>query len=571
MESSTPDGIERRWWKEGIVYQIYPRSFKDSDGDGIGDLRGIIEKLDYIASLGIDIVWLNPIYDSPNDDNGYDIRDYRAIMSEFGTMADFDELLAGMHERGIRLVMDLVLNHSSDEHPWFEASRSSRDNPFRDYYHWWPAEHGPPPYRWSYFDEKAEAWRYDEATDAYYLHYFSRKQPDLNWENPEVRRAIHDIVRFWLDKGVDGFRMDVVTFISKDLDWPALTDDDLKHRYGSVDWPQYYASGPRLHEFLQEMRREVLDRYDVVSVGEAAGVTLDQAVDLVAADRGELDMFFHFDAVSLGLSDVGYKQLDPAGWRLSDFKRVHSAWSDVFAERGWGSVYLGNHDQPRMVSRWASDSATHRDYAAKMLHTFLLTMRSTPYVYFGDEIGMANIRFDRIDDYRDLETINWYHLLEAEGKDADRYLEDWKITARDNGRTPFQWDETVNAGFTEGEPWIRVNPDHVSYNAAAQEDDPDSILNYFRRLVALRKGDPVFVYGDYTLLVPNDEQVFAYTRRLREEGILVLLNFSDTSADFDLSTDLPTDEVLINNYPDVDRVPDRIRLRPYQALVLAHA
>jgi oligo-1,6-glucosidase len=556
----------RKWWKEGIVYQIYPRSFKDSNGDGIGDLRGIISKLDYIESLGIDMIWLNPVYQSPNADNGYDISDYFSIMDDFGTMDDFDTLLQGLHDRNIRLVMDLVVNHTSDEHPWFIESRSSRTNPYRDFYHWWPAEKGKPPYRWSFFDPKAKAWQYDEPTDAYYLHYFAKKQPDLNWENPKTREAVYDMMEWWFQKGIDGFRMDVIPFISKDPQWPVITEADLKAWFGSASWPRYYAQGPKLHTYLKEMRQKVLNKYDVVALGEGAGISIDQALDFVDENRGELDLFFHFEGQDLGLSPNGFKQLDKNGWALKDFKKVYAKWSDVFAKKGWGSIYLGNHDQPRMVSRWGNDSEHFRSLSAKMLHTFLLTMRATPFIYQGDEIGMTNLRLSDINDYRDIETLGFYDFLTAKGVDINLYLEDWKTTARDNGRSPFQWDNSPQAGFTTGKPWLKINDNHKFINVKAQESDPASILNYFRELVRLRKNHPVWVYGDFQLVAPEHEQLFAYTRQLDKTRMLVVLNFSDREARLEAGW---AGEVMINNYPDVTVQKEYIELKPWQSVVIS--
>lgn len=556
----------RKWWKEGIVYQIYPRSFKDSNGDGIGDLRGIISKLDYIESLGIDMIWLNPVYHSPNADNGYDISDYFSIMDDFGTMDDFDTLLQGLHDRNIRLVMDLVVNHTSDEHPWFIESRSSRTNPYRDFYHWWPAEKGKPPYRWSFFDPKAKAWQYDEPTDAYYLHYFAKKQPDLNWENPKTREAVYDMMEWWFQKGIDGFRMDVIPFISKDPQWPMITEADLKAWFGSASWPRYYAQGPKLHTYLKEMRQKVLNKYDVVALGEGAGISIDQALDFVDENRGELDLFFHFEGQDLGLSPNGFKQLDKNGWALKDFKKVYAKWSDVFAKKGWGSIYLGNHDQPRMVSRWGNDSEHFRSLSAKMLHTFLLTMRATPFIYQGDEIGMTNLRLSDINDYRDIETLGFYDFLTAKGVDINLYLEDWKTTARDNGRSPFQWDNSPQAGFTTGKPWLKINDNHKFINVKAQESDPASILNYFRELVRLRKNHPVWVYGDFQLVAPEHEQLFAYTRQLDKTRMLVVLNFSDREARLEAGW---AGEVMINNYPDVTMQKEYIELKPWQSVVIS--
>ena len=548
---------ERKWWKEAVVYQIYPRSFRDSNGDGIGDLRGIIEKLDYIASLGVTVVWLNPIFASPNDDNGYDVSDYRAIMEEFGSMADFDELLAGMHARGIRLVLDLVVNHSSDEHFWFQESRRSRDNPYREYYHWWNAERGTPPARWSFFDVAGDAWRFDAPTNAYYLHYFSVKQPDLNWENPEVRREVYDIIKFWFEKGIDGFRMDVITFISKDLPFR-----ELPAKYDG-DFVRYYAEGPRLHEYLREMNREVLSQYDIMTVAEGPGTTVENVLDFVAEDRQELNMSYHFDISNLGHRDVAKKLIDPAGWNFLEFKAIFKKWDEVFNEKGWGTVYLGNHDFPRMVSRWGNDSPRFREASSKMLSTFLLTMRGTPYFYFGDELGMTNIRFERIEDYRDIMTINLYELISQEGGDLEEFMESQKIIARDNGRTPFQWDASPNAGFTSGTPWLAVNPNYREINAAAQERDADSPLNYFRRLIRFRRENEVLIYGGSEFFDLANERVFAYTRALDGRKLLILLNFSETEATADVPFDLNAAKHLFGNYDRFDGI-----LKPYQAAIL---
>ncbi|MEX8547800.1 MAG: alpha-glucosidase [Mucilaginibacter sp.] len=554
------------WWKEAVVYQIYPRSFKDSNGDGIGDLRGIIEKLDYIQSLGIDVVWLNPIYPSPNADNGYDVSDYEGIMPEFGTMQDFDELLQGLHQRKIKLVLDLVVNHSSDEHKWFQQSKLSRENDHRDYYHWWPAENGKPPYRDSFFDTEG-AWKYDEKTDSYYLHYFSVKQPDLNWENPVVREEVFKLMRFWLDKGVDGFRMDVISYISKDTDFPEITQEYLdKNDKGR--WGIYYAKGPHLHEYLQQMNREVLSKYDIMTVGEGSGVTIEEAMNFVGDDRKELDMFFHFDGMYIGMLPGKYKQPDPAGWKLVDFKKLYSKWSDLFSDNGWGSIYLGNHDQPRMLSRWGNDAPEFAAASSKLLLTFLLTMRATPYIYAGDEIGMGNIKFDDINDYRDIETLNWYKKLEKDGEDTQKYMEGWKLTARDNSRTPFQWNDQENAGFTSGKPWIKVNPNFSMVNEASQEADPNSVLNYFKKLIRFRKNNPVLVYGDYTLLNEDHEQIYAYTRSMEDEKLLVLLNFSAQEAEYTSLQPIDTNAVLINNCPDLKLGQEKAFLKPYQAVII---
>ena len=550
----------RAWWKEAVVYQIYPRSFNDTNGDGVGDLRGIIAKLDYIKSLGVDVIWLNPIFASPNEDNGYDISDYEAIMPEFGTMADFDELLRGMHQRGLKLVLDLVANHCSSAHPWFQQARSSRDNPYRDYFHWWPAEKGPPPKRWSFFDVDGNAWAYDRRTNAYYLHYFSRSQPDLNWENPKVRAEIYRMMRFWFDKGVDGFRMDVIPFISKDTAFP-----ELPAQYHG-DFVSYYAHGPHLHEYLREMNREVLGKYDVMTVAEGAGVTRADALQFVDPDRHELNMLYHFDGMSLGYLPNEFKVMDPNGYSLIAFKRIYTQWNDVFAQRGWGTIYLGNHDQPRMVTRWGDDRPEFRERSSEMLTTFVLTMRGTPYYYFGDELGMSNIKFDRIEDYRDIETLNMYAQTKQRGGDLKRFLAAQKISARDNGRTPFQWNDRPNAGFTTGQPWLKVNPNYRTVNVAAEERDPHSPLNYFRALVKLRKATPALVYGDYTLVDAANPDVYAYRRELGDARYLVLLNFRPHPSRVDLSGIAPSAlEREIGNYPAASAAPGT--LRPYEAAV----
>ena len=549
------------WWKEAVIYQIYPRSFKDNNSDGIGDLQGIISKLDYIKNLGVDAVWLNPIFSSPNDDNGYDVSDYRNIMSEFGTMRDFDELLQAMHKRGLKLILDLVANHTSDEHEWFKQSRSSRDNPYRNYYHWWAAEKGKPAKRYSFFDVESNAWKYDEQTNAYYLHYFSIKQPDLNWENPKVRQEIYDIMRFWFDKGVDGFRMDVIPFISKDTNFP-----ELPEKYHG-DFIRYYADGPHLHEYLHEMYREVLSKYNVMSVAEGVGVKTNTAMDFVDPERNELNMLYHFDAIDIGYLPDVYKTIDPKGYDLIEFKEIYSKWNDLFGDKGWGTIYLCNHDRPRMVTRWGNDSDEFRELSSKMLTTFLLTMRATPFYYNGDELGMTNVKFDRIDDYRDIETINMYKQIEASGGDLQQFIEAQKLSARDNSRTPFQWNDTLHAGFTSGVPWIKVNPNYTTINAEQQEKDDNSCLNYFKKLIKLRKQTSTLIYGKYTLLDKNNMKVYAYTRELNDHKILVLLNFSKDDAQANVDLKVANAKRLICNYTDVPLRNDAITLRPYEAVV----
>lgn len=556
----------KKWWKEAIVYQIYPRSFKDTDGDGVGDLKGIISKLDYLKSLGIDVVWLNPMFSSPNDDNGYDISDYEGIMKEFGTMADFDALLDGMHKRKIKMVLDLVVNHSSDEHQWFQESRKSRTNPYRDYYHWWPAEKGKPAPRVSFFDVNGDAWKYDSLTDAYYLHYFSVKQPDLNWENPALRKEIYKMMDFWFKKGVDGFRMDVIPFISKDTSFPVITKKELDEKYKG-DWGYFYGHGPYVHKYLKEMNKEVLSKYDIMTVAEGAGTDENDAALYVGEDRKELNMLYHFEGVSLGYLPNEFKQMNPQGYDLVEFKKIYSKWDSVFATNGWGTIYLGNHDQPRMLTRWGNDSPEHRDASSKLLTTFLMSMRATPYYYAGDEIGMNNIKFENLEDYRDIETLNYYKKLQNEGGDVDRFLNGQKISARDNGRTPFQWDASKHAGFTHGQPWLKVNPNHSNINVAVQDRDPNSILNYFRKMVKLRKQLPVLVYGKYDLIDEGNKKVYAYTRTFEKNKVVVILNFSKENTDFRLDNIKPG-KVLINNLEGVNLSGSMVTLKPYQALVL---
>jgi oligo-1,6-glucosidase len=563
MAQETKSSIDRKWWKEAVVYQIYPRSFKDTNGDGVGDLKGIISKLDYIKSLGIDVVWLNPIYGSPNADNGYDISDYQAIMKEFGTMEDFDALLKGMHERGLKLVMDLVVNHSSDEHKWFQESRKSRDNPYRDYYHWWPAEKGKPAFRPGAFEADGSGWRYDKQTDSYYLHYFSYKQPDLNWENPKLRQEIFSMMNWWFQKGIDGFRMDVIPFIAKDTTFPVITQEELDKNYQGR-WDVFMASGPHLHDYLKEMNKEVLSKYDCMALAEGAGMTLKSAHDFVDADRKELDMGYHFEGTNLGYIPGYFKKAGK--YKLVDFKKIYSAWNDTYSEKGWGTIYLGNHDQPRMTSRWGNDAPEFRVLSSKMLTTFLLTMGGTPYYYNGDEIGMINAKFDKIEDYRDIEMFAEYEKVKIAGGDLKQFIEDQKTGgARDNGRTPFQWNASKNAGFSTGEPWLKVNDNHTFINAEAQEKDPNSNLNYFRKMTKLRKSNLALVYGKYTLLDKENPNVYAYTREFEGKKLLVMLNFSNKKAAVQTGLNPKKAKVLSNNYQGKSSMTE---LKPYEAVVL---
>ncbi len=557
-ENSFDKVPNRKWWKEAVVYQIYPRSFKDSNGDGIGDLKGIISRLDYLKNLGVDVIWLSPIYTSPGKDNGYDISDYSNINPLFGGMADFDILLKGLHDRGMKLMMDMVVNHCSEEHPWFQSARSDRNSPYRDYFHWWPAEKGRPAPRFSFFDVAGDAWKLDEKTNAYYLHYFGDFQPDLNWENPKLRAEIHNMMHFWLKKGVDGLRMDAFQYISKDTNFPVLP-----HGYEKTI-AKYYGNGPHLHEYIQELNREVLSKYDIMTVAEGAGSTLDEAMMFVNPDRKELDMAYHFEAIDYGYVPGEFKTPDPRGLDLIGLKAVYDKWDKHFADKGWLSIYMANHDQPRMVSRWAKDSVQYREYAAKMLNTFVLTMRGTPYYYYGDELGMTNIRFDSIGQYQDVETRNMYAKAQKEGKDLAKFIENQKITARDNGRTPMQWNATPNAGFTTGMPWLMVNPNYPEINVDKANQDPNSILAHFRELIHLRKSDPALIYGKFTLVQPNHGALFAYTRELDGRKILVMLNFSRRRIVTDTGMDISRSRVLISNYPT--KMEGR-ELRPYEAIV----
>ncbi len=553
-------------WKQSVVYQIYPRSFCDSNGDGIGDLPGITSKLDYLQALGVDVVWLSPVYRSPNDDNGYDISDYRAIMDEFGSMADFDTMLEGMHARGIRLMMDLVGNHTSDEHPWFQQARQSRDNPYHDYYIWrdMPTD-GSLPNNWE-AAFSGSVWEPNPATGEYYLHMFSKKQPDLNWENPKVRQEVYALMRFWLDKGVDGFRMDVINMISKPAGLPyapVIRGGHLQPSFGMV------TNGPRLLEFLREMKAQALDGYDTITVGEAPLATIQQGVDITNAQTGALNMLFQFEHMDLDAipgDGRGKWALRPLA--LTDLKASMSRWQNALWQTGWNSLYLSNHDQPRPVSRWGDDGV-HRVASAKMLATFLHGLQGTPYVYQGEELGMTNARFACIEDYRDIETLNMYREAVQDRHEAPaEVLARIYVKSRDNARTPMQWDATTHGGFTTGTPWMQTNPNHAEVNAAQARDDADSVWHYYRRLIALRKQLPVLVEGRYALLQPEDPNVYAYTRALGGEVLLVVCNFTPHEQAFVLPAHVAfeTQELLIANY--AVNAADSVRactLRPFEA------
>lgn len=548
---------KKAWWKEAVIYQIYPRSFADSNGDGIGDLNGITAHLDYLETLGIDVIWLSPVYKSPNDDNGYDISDYRDIMEDFGTMEDFDRLLAEAHRHHIRIVMDLVVNHTSDEHAWFIESRSSRENPHRDYYIWKEPKDGKEPNNWGACFG-GSAWELDERTGMYYLHCFSRKQPDLNWENPKVRDEVFDMMNWWCEKGIDGFRMDVISMISKDPSFPdGPVEDGL---YGSFG--PYVCNGPRVHEYLQEMNRRVLSHYDLLTVGEAAGVTIEEAQKYANNDGTELGMVFQFEHVDLIRGPIGkWSDQKP---KLRDFRRVMNKWQYELEGKAWNSLFLDNHDQPRVVSRFANDSEQYRVVSAKMIATCLHMLKGTPYVYQGEELGMTNAYFDKLEDYRDIESINAFHqyvdngLVKAE--DMMRYL---KEISRDNARTPMQWDDSPNAGFTTGTPWIRVNPNYKEINAAACTADPDSVFHYYQELIRLRHTLPIIVYGTFRGLLEDSETIYAYQRLLDGQVLTVACNFTDQEQACDLCED-PTARELISNY----KTHKAGTLQPYEARVI---
>ncbi|MDQ0191877.1 glycoside hydrolase family 13 protein [Paenibacillus wynnii] len=550
--------MNKAFWKEAVVYQIYPRSFMDSNGDGIGDLRGIISRLDYLQKLGVDVVWLSPVYKSPNDDNGYDISDYEDIMDEFGTLKDWEELLAGLHDRGIKLMMDLVINHSSDEHAWFAESRSSKDNPYRDYYIWRPAQpDGRLPNNWSSIFS-GPAWELDETTGEYYLHLFSRKQPDLNWENPRLREALYKMISFWLDKGVDGLRMDVINLISKTPGLPSAGEEEL-------DWGgQYFMNGPHVHDYLQEMNEQVLSKYDIMTVGETPGATVDDAILYTGEDRKELQMVFQFEHMDVDSGPGG--KWDVVPWTLINLRSILHKWQSGLAEQGWNSLYLNNHDQPRMVSRFGNDGQ-YRVISAKMLATLLHTLKGTPYIYQGEEIGMTNVKFSVLEDYQDIETHNMYREKVTEGgADHETILNAIHVKGRDNARTPMQWNASANAGFTEGTPWLKLNPNYNEINVEQALADPESIFYYYQQLIKLRKENPIMVYGKYELLLPEHEYLYAYTRSLDNEKWLVLLNFSDTPQRVDLPAELETvSRLIISNYEESSSEIEM--LRPYEARV----
>lgn len=557
--------MEKRWWKESVVYQIYPRSFCDSNGDGIGDLNGITSKLDYLKELGVDVIWLSPVYKSPNDDNGYDISDYQDIMDEFGTMEDFDRMLATAHEKGIKIMMDLVVNHTSDEHKWFIESRKSTDNPYRDYYIWRPAkEDGSLPNNWgSCFS--GPAWEYDKTTDMYFLHLFSKKQPDLNWDNPVVRQEVFDMMNWWLEKGVDGFRMDVISLISKEQ--PELPDKEPGiNGYATFN---VSANGPHVHEYLQEMRQKALNNADTITVGECSGVTLEEAKKYARSDEKELNMVFQFEHMDVD-SDEKAGKWTTRKMDLRDLKKILTRWQKGLQDIAWNSLYWENHDQPRSVSRFGNDSDKYREISAKMLATCVHMMQGTPYVYQGEELGMTNCPFNTLENFRDLESINAFHELTEQGKmTEEEMMAAIGYKGRDNARTPMQWDDSANAGFSgaDATPWIMVNPNYTKINAKDQVSREDSVFKYYQKLIKLRHESDLIVYGTYDLILDDDKDIYAYIRTLGDEKLIVYCNFSENTREVELPEEFTDGKILISNYNDA-KVSEKITLRPYEAIVI---
>lgn len=538
--------MERQWWHSSVVYQIYPRSFKDSNGDGIGDINGIREKLDYLKELGIDVIWLSPVYKSPNDDNGYDISDYCDIMDEFGTMEDMDNLLKEANERGIKILMDLVVNHTSDEHKWFIEAKKSKDNEYRDYYIWRDKVEGHEPNELgSCFS--GSAWQYDETTGQYYLHLFSKKQPDLNWENEKVRNEVYKMMNFWVDKGIGGFRMDVIDLIGK------VPDEMIT------------GNGPKLHEYLQEMNKAALEGKDLLTVGETWGATPDVAKLYSNPGRKELSMVFQFEHIGLDQIE-GKEKWDVKSLELLDLKKVLSKWQTELEGQGWNSLFWNNHDLPRIVSRWGNDKE-YRIESAKMLATLLHGMKGTPYIYQGEELGMTNVRFDDINEYNDIESLNMYKDRISKGYTHEEIMESIYAKGRDNARTPMQWDDSENAGFTTGTPWLAVNKNYDKINAKQCLQDENSIFNHYKKLIDIRKNNDTIIYGDYKLLCEDDENIFAYVRELNGDKILVVCNFYDKDVEFKFDGDFNYSKVLLSNYNDSSKMIEKLKLRPYEAVM----
>lgn len=552
--------MKKTWWKEAVVYQIYPRSFQDTNGDGIGDFNGIRQHLDYLKNLGINTIWISPMFASPQDDNGYDISDYRAVNPEYGSMEEFQALIQEAHERNIKVLLDLVVNHTSDEHVWFQESKKSKDNPYRDYYIWRDGKNGGPPSDWgSHFS--GSAWEYDENTDQYYLHLFSKKQPDLNWENPKVRQEVYDIMRFWCDLGVDGYRIDTVCMYSKNLEFP---DTGEMHKLAV----EHFNDGPRMHDYLQEMHKEVFSRYDTMTVGEANNIPIENAALYVGEDRNELNMLFHFDHVSLKGKGADWTD-EPTDPR--DIKKALSRWQvELDARGGWNTLYFSNHDQPRHVSKFGDDEKYWKE-SAKMIATIIHTQKGTPFVYQGEELGMTNCPFEE-EEYRDVEAINELKYAREHKLDDKAVLHGLKHAGRDNSRTPMQWNDRKNAGFSTGKTWIKVNPNYMTINAQLEEHDPDSVLAYYRALIRLRKENPVLVYGKFEEFNPEHPQVYAYTRTLADKTVYVIINMTGEAATFAYPTswEMKHAKHLLGNYRLESSENNQITLRPYESHILIH-
>lgn len=552
--------MKEAWWKESVVYQIYPRSFYDSNGDGIGDINGITQKLPYLQKLGVDVIWISPMYESPNDDNGYDISNYQGIMSDFGTMEDFDQMLTRAHELGLKIVMDLVVNHTSDEHPWFIESRKSKENPYRDYYIWKDGKDGKEPNNWGACFG-GSAWELDPATDMYYLHLFSKKQPDLNWENDKVRDEVFQMMDWWCQKGIDGFRMDVISYISK---YPEYKDGKVGEN-GFGDFGPYCAHGPRIHEFLQEMNQRVLSKYDLITVGETAGVTVEEAKKYAASDGSELNMVFQFEHMDLDGGE-SFKWNDRK-MDLLELKKTLSKWQTELDGKAWNSLYWCNHDQPRIVSRLGDDSDTYREISAKMLATCIHMMQGTPYVYQGEELGMTNAPFTSIEDFRDIESINAYYEYGVNGTiDPEQMLRYIRYKSRDNARTPMQWSADMNGGFTTGTPWIMGNPNYTKINAEDQLKRPDSVFHYYQELIRLRHENKVIVYGSYELIEEENPSVYAFKRSYQGEELFIACNFTANEAEcVALKCFAENAKKLIGNYQETKA--EAGILMPYEAVV----
>ncbi len=553
--------MEKKWWKEGVVYQIYPRSFYDSNNDGIGDINGIIQKLDYLKDLGVDILWISPMLESPLDDNGYDISNYQEILKEYGTMQDYENLLTEAHNRGIKILMDLVVNHSSDEHKWFIESKKAKDNPYRDYYIWKEGKDGKEPNNWgSIFG--GSAWQFDETTEMYYLHLFSKKQPDLNWESKKLRKEIYDMMTFWCEKGIDGFRMDVISMISKDqhyLDgkvWPGAL-------YG--DNSPYIMNGPRVHEFLQEMNTQVLSKYDLLTVGETAGVTIEEAKKYANSNNSELSMVFQFEHIGVGDGDLG--KFTTKRFDFSTFKKIIIKWQTELNGKAWNSNFLGNHDQPRSVTRFGNDSNEYRELSAKMLATFNQLLQGTPYIYQGEELGMTNAYFDKIEDYNDIESLRYFDEYTKAGRiSKEHMMECLKLRSRDNSRTPIHWNNTENAGFSNAKPWLKVIDNYKEINAQEQIEREDSVFNYYKKLLAFRKNNEVVFYGKFVPFMEDSKEIFAFTRELEDRKLFVMCNFTDKEVSIEIPKEFENAKCVLENYTIHKKIS--YTLKAYETFVL---